>query len=565
MRTGRRRFRIIREIAEGGFGKVYLAEQLTPDGFSKVVALKLLHQKWSTHDEVAKRTRDEARLLGLIRHQNIVRVEDLTSLDGKLTIVMEYLDGMDLKEIRQFLAATGSRFPRRALLEVGMASASALDAAYNSRPLQGGDPLRVIHRDIKPSNVFITIAGDVRVLDFGTARADFDAREAKTLALAFGSKGYMSPERVLGEDDTHEADVFSLGVTMAEMLSLEAFGRIPARPRKYQEFIDSKLENIPTFGPANMGDAFRDFLRKMMAYDPTERPSAAEVLTEFENFTFVAPGMSLRQFCRDILEPAKRSMPERQSDDPLTGCVIEEDPSSAWARKIPKEDTPIHHGSRLAAPPPGSATSRRKSATPAPHVRRGTTQPIVDDDSEPTDIQGAASAGNRSPMRMILILLGGLTMVAALAVFAAIVIILVIFGPQMMEEFSQAMPDGPPDPVLVDAADEDVEAPVLEPMLEITRTDVRKDKAPQPSGLVLSSEAPPTTTIKFVGKKGRSTATWTGGGTLEDAELVADEYRVKVTGPMIDGVMRSSIVVEPKKTCRFTLSGPGEAWSGGCE
>ena len=72
MSTGRRKFRIIKEIAEGGFGKVYLAEQISADGFSRIVAVKLLHAKWSSHDEVVMRTRDEARLLGLIRHQHIV-------------------------------------------------------------------------------------------------------------------------------------------------------------------------------------------------------------------------------------------------------------------------------------------------------------------------------------------------------------------------------------------------------------------------------------------------------------------------------------------------------------
>ena len=80
---------------------MYLAEQLSSDGFSRIVAAKLLHAKWSSHDEVVMRTRDEARLLGLIRHQNIVKVEDLTSIDGKCAIVMEYLEGVDLKWMMQ--------------------------------------------------------------------------------------------------------------------------------------------------------------------------------------------------------------------------------------------------------------------------------------------------------------------------------------------------------------------------------------------------------------------------------------------------------------------------------
>ena len=110
--VARRRFRIIKEIAEGGFGKVYLAEQISSDGFSRIVAVKLLHAKWSSHDEVVMRTRDEARLLGLIRHQHIVKVEDLTAIDGKCAIVMEYLEGMNLA---QLVRAQGPMPTKRAL------------------------------------------------------------------------------------------------------------------------------------------------------------------------------------------------------------------------------------------------------------------------------------------------------------------------------------------------------------------------------------------------------------------------------------------------------------------
>src|SRR5262249_41301452 len=157
--------------------KVYLAEQISADGFQRIVAVKLLHAKWSSHDEVVMRTRDEARLLGLIRHQHIVKVEDLTSIDGKCAIVMEYLEGVDLKFIIAFLRDKGQEFPRAALFETMLGVASALDAAYNGTPNAGSPPLKVIHRDIKPSNVFVTIPGAVKLLDFGTARANFAERE----------------------------------------------------------------------------------------------------------------------------------------------------------------------------------------------------------------------------------------------------------------------------------------------------------------------------------------------------------------------------------------------------
>ena len=95
----------------------------------------------------------------------------------------------------------------------------ALDAAYNGRPLQGGDPLCVIHRDIKPSNIFVTVNSAIKVLDFGTARANFAEREAKTQALAFGSQGYMAQSECSVKEDSPAGDIFSLGISLYELLT----------------------------------------------------------------------------------------------------------------------------------------------------------------------------------------------------------------------------------------------------------------------------------------------------------------------------------------------------------
>ena len=103
----RRRFRFIKELSEGAFGKVYLAEMITGENFKSVVAIKLLHGKWTTHQEIVQRSRDEARVLGLLHHRNIIRVEDLTSINGQCAIVMEYLEGVDLKWMMSYLKDKG--------------------------------------------------------------------------------------------------------------------------------------------------------------------------------------------------------------------------------------------------------------------------------------------------------------------------------------------------------------------------------------------------------------------------------------------------------------------------
>ena len=124
--TGRR-FHFMREIASGGFGAVYLTKVVHADGFSRLAAVKLLHRRWSENEEIARRMRDEARLLGWLRHRNIVDVVDLTSIDGRAAVVMEYLEAVDLKFINGQMSIRGDRLPASAVMDVMSSVASALD------------------------------------------------------------------------------------------------------------------------------------------------------------------------------------------------------------------------------------------------------------------------------------------------------------------------------------------------------------------------------------------------------------------------------------------------------
>lgn len=326
----RRRFRFLKELSEGAFGKVYLAEMVTGDHFRSVVAIKLLHGKWLGHDEIVQRSRDEARVLGLLHHRNIIRVEDLTAINGQCAIVMEYLDGVDLKTLTTWCRERDLRIPFRVAFEVVAAVASALEAAYNQAPLQGGQPLHLIHRDIKPSNVMLTKAGDVKVLDFGTAQARFEEREAHTQALAFGSAAYMGPERLLGDPDAPSGDIFSLGVTLYEIISQGVFGKIHIRPEKFDRELGPRLEALPLdqLGPER-AQQIRQVMKLMLAYDPTERPSAHQVVELMEALAEEVNDGSMRRFAREVVAPCREQLePEPNPDDPLTGSTLFEDRTS---------------------------------------------------------------------------------------------------------------------------------------------------------------------------------------------------------------------------------------------
>ncbi|MDP2317569.1 MAG: protein kinase [Pseudomonadota bacterium] len=330
-RESSRRFHFIKEIASGGFGSVYLAKVMHADGFSRLAAIKLLHQRWSENIEIAQRMRDEARLLGWLRHRNIVDVIDLTTIGGRVAVIMEYLEAIDFKGAINQTIESGETMPPRVALEATAFVASALDAAYNRPPYQGEKPLRVIHRDIKPSNIMVDESGTVKVLDFGVARADFDHRESHTQELQFGSVDYMPPERLFFEPETPFSDVYSLGATLYELLALEKLGKAKGRPEKHAQFLVDRLAFLRTRCelPGISGDAVIELIQQMCAYGHEGRPSAAETVTRCRALARGFEGEGLGEWAERVLPPLlKASREEPREPNPLTDSILSEDSAS---------------------------------------------------------------------------------------------------------------------------------------------------------------------------------------------------------------------------------------------
>ena len=239
-----RRYEIESLLGKGGFGSVYRARYVGEGGFSKVVALKVLNKNMADLEEVLARLRDEARLLGMLRHRAIVRADRLVRLADRWAVVMECVEGVDLKRV-----LAHKPVPAGTAIEVIGEVAGALHAAWNTEG-PDGKPIRLIHRDIKPSNILLTAYGEIKVLDFGIARADFKEREAETRAFGMGSLPYMAPER-LDFRDTAAADVYALGVVFFELVTGRAFGRASAVPERHVKHVDAGLRFLVEQGVAN--------------------------------------------------------------------------------------------------------------------------------------------------------------------------------------------------------------------------------------------------------------------------------------------------------------------------
>ncbi len=407
--TEARRYRIRGVIGRGGFGTVYLADLIGQSGFTRSVALKVLNPDVKDLPSIAERLRDEARLLGLLRHRSIVRVDGLVRLDGRWTIVMEYVEGVPVSVL-----AEQGRVPLGVAIEIAGEIAGALHVA-NSTPGPTGEPLNLLHRDIKPANVLVGLHGEVKVLDFGVARANFEAREAKTQNMMFGSIGYMAPERYDLREE-HASDVYAVGVVLWELITGDTYGRASSKPDRYATHKAEGMAKLPTDGSIPPGMVV--LLDTMLAYEPSDRPSARDVERMLRDLRLEAPSPWLRDwaedcvpklvgtidpteghdFTSDILSEARSlglpppsqeaSAPSNAGPEPLT---VPDSPP----RVLPKRSLPTFTDDFLTEDPPLSEDPPLDE--PAPSKSPPAATPVVD--SWSNDLSAIASKRERPPKK----------------------------------------------------------------------------------------------------------------------------------------------------------------------
>ncbi len=206
-------------VATGGMAQVYKARMLGLEGFQKTVAIKRILPHLTSNEEFVKMFVDEAKLAAQLNHPNIIHIYDLGKIDRSYFIAMEYIEGRDLRAILDRCRSRNVPVPVPLALYISILLASALDYAHKKRDFDNRD-LGLVHRDVSPQNVLISSVGEIKLCDFGIAKAASKASHTRAGALK-GKLQYMSPEQAWGKDIDHRSDVFSLGLVTYEMLTAQ--------------------------------------------------------------------------------------------------------------------------------------------------------------------------------------------------------------------------------------------------------------------------------------------------------------------------------------------------------
>jgi serine/threonine-protein kinase len=284
------RYHLVAELAKGGMGNIYLAVMRGPAGFNKLLVVKELKPELARDEMYVGMFLDEARLAARMSHPNIVQTNEVGSDGSRHYMVMEFLDGRSLHRIGKRL---GGRFPVAAHLRVIAESLLGLHHAHEMRDFDG-EPLDIVHRDVSPLNVFITFAGQAKVLDFGIAKA-LDSTQETKMGVLKGRIAYMAPEQARGDKVDRRADIYSAGVMIWEAVARRRLWPGYAEVEILTELLREGPRPLRSVCP-DVPEALDRICQRAMANDRDERyATAADLLHDLEDHLgHRADAMSIR-------------------------------------------------------------------------------------------------------------------------------------------------------------------------------------------------------------------------------------------------------------------------------
>jgi len=298
------KYQLVRRLATGGMAEIYLARAASIEGFEKLVVLKRILPQYAENAAFIRMFLAEARLAATLHHPNVVQVYDIGEDDGAYFFAMEYVQGVDLRQLVGATRRAGRELPLQHALTVIAGVCAGLHYAHEKKDPSGA-PLGIVHRDISPSNVLVTFDGGVKVVDFGVAKV---ANVSTTAGTLKGKIPYMSPEQCRSAPLDRRSDVFSIGTMLWELTC----GR-----RLFQAENELALLNVVARGEVTAPSKLRPdyppgleaIVLRALAVDVEARfQSAQELQLALEDFAHEShlplSDARLQRFVRDVCSDA---------------------------------------------------------------------------------------------------------------------------------------------------------------------------------------------------------------------------------------------------------------------
>ena len=271
------RYHIDDLLARGGMGEVYVGRVVGAHGFQRPIVIKVIRTELIADERVALMFVDEARLAAGLHHRNIVQIIDFDLFDGGAFLVCEHVEGCDLRAMLRLLRA-----PPRYDIAVAIIAelGTGLEAAHEATG-DDGTPLGLVHRDVSPSNVLLGVHGEVKIADFGVAKAR--SRSYHTVSGSIKGKApYMAPEQILGEPLDRRADIFSLGVLLFEITTRTRLYSAQSNSIAMRQILDGEVPDPATRRPGYPRE-LAAIVRKALARKPGDRyQTAREMVADLD-------------------------------------------------------------------------------------------------------------------------------------------------------------------------------------------------------------------------------------------------------------------------------------------
>src|SRR5580658_7342034 len=284
MSEPQQRYRVVEKLESGGMAEVFRAESEGLQGFKKQVAIKRVLPHLSEKKKFISMFLDEARLSAHLSHSNCVQVFDIGVGDNAYFIVMEYVDGANLKAIAESLRKNGREFPVQPASLIALEICKGLSYAHELRDPNGVD-LKIVHRDMSPPNVLVTKYGEIKIVDFGLAKANSQLERSEP-GIIKGKFSYLSPEAAMGGEVDARTDIFAVGIILWELLAGQ---RLFLGDTDFQTVKKVQAAVVPSISQINkkVPPELERIVNKALAREPAQRyRNARDLGRDLSKFLF---------------------------------------------------------------------------------------------------------------------------------------------------------------------------------------------------------------------------------------------------------------------------------------